>query len=86
MARAMIGNCITCFRLHTRAMNQLIAEYLSERVNPSPPLSYIGIELGRPMCYKEADELLKRCIVLSFCFLLKQYPWIFQKTWTLKNV
>ena len=71
MARAMIGNCVICFRFDSRAMNQLMRDYHSERVNPSPPFSYVGIDLAGPMYYKEADQLLKCYIVIFICFSTK---------------
>ena len=71
MALAMIGNCIICFRFDSRAMNQLMRDYHSERVNPSQPFSYICIELAGPMYYKEADQLLKCYIVIFICFSTK---------------
>ena len=52
-------------------MNQLMGDYPSERVNPSPPFSYVGIDLAGPMYSKEADQLLKFHIVLFICFSIK---------------
>ena len=68
MGRATIGTRMTCFRIHSRALNQLMGGFSGERVNPSTSFSYVGINLDGPMYYKEANHLLKCYIVVFICF------------------
>ena len=67
----MVGNCVTCFRFHGSAMSQLLGDYPSERVNPSPPFRYVGIDLTGLIYFKEAAQLLKCNMVVLVWFATK---------------
>ena len=51
-------------------MSQLTLDKSSERANPSPPFSYVGIDLAGPIYYKETDQLAKCYICFSTTVIL----------------
>ena len=43
----------------------------SERVNPSPPFTFTGIDLAGPLLYKEQKLALKCYVIVFTCFSTK---------------
>ena len=51
-------------------MQQLMGDFPSERVNPSPPFSLVGIDFAGPFLY-EPSMTRSKCFVVFVCFAFK---------------
>ena len=49
-------NCVTCQRLRAKVQEQKMADLPKERVEPSPPFSYCGVDLFGPWYVKEGRK------------------------------
>ncbi len=63
-----IRNCVTCFRFNSRKNQQLMGDFPSERVNPSPPFLHVGIDFARPIIIKKNTKVY--CVIFV-CFSTK---------------
>ena len=64
---SFIKNCITYQRLRAKVQEQKMAELPKERVEPSPPFTYCGVDLFGPWYVKEGRKELKRYGLLFTC-------------------
>ena len=55
-----IKNCVTCQRLRARVHEQKIADLPEDRLEPSPPFTYCGVDFFGPWYVKEGRKELKR--------------------------
>ena len=62
-----IKNCVTCQRLRAKVQEQKMADLPEERLEPSPPFSYCGVDLFGPWYVKEGRKELKRYGVVFTC-------------------
>ena len=53
---SFIKNCVTCQRLRAKVQEQKMAEIPKERVEPSPPFTYCGVDLFGPWYVKEGRK------------------------------
>ena len=63
----LIKNCVTCQRLRAKVQEQKMADLPEDRLEPSPPFSYCGVDFFGPWYVKEGRQELKRYGVLSTC-------------------
>ena len=71
LARKTVATCIKCNRFNSRNMQQLMGDFPSERVNPSPPFSLVGIDFAGPFFYEQSTTRSKCYIVVFVCFTTK---------------
>ncbi len=64
---SVIHRCVTCRKLRGRSMEQKMADLPSERVNPSPPFAYTGMDVFGPFYIKEGRKELKRWGIIFTC-------------------
>ena len=64
---SFIKDCVTCQRLRANVQEQKMAELPKERVAPSPPFTYCGVDLFGPWYVKEGRKELKRYGLLFTC-------------------
>lgn len=62
-----IDKCITCRKLRRPTETQKMSELPSERVNPSPPFTYVGVDFFGPFHVKDGRRQCKRYGVLFTC-------------------
>ena len=56
-----IAKCVKCRKLRRTSGVQKMAVLPEERVNPSPPFTYTGMDVFGPWMIKEGRKQLKRC-------------------------
>ena len=71
LAKQIVSQCVKCFRYNSRKTTQLMGDLPSERVNPSPPFTFTGIDLAGPLLYKEQKLALKCYVIVFTCFSTK---------------
>ena len=67
LVKNMIAKCVLCRRLRGSVGNQFMADLPVDRVEPSPPFSYVGIDLFGPFLVKERRSELKRYGLVFTC-------------------
>ena len=67
LVSAHIHNCVICRRQRRPTETQKMADLPSERVNPSPPFTYVGCDCFGPFVVKESRKELKRYGVIFTC-------------------
>lgn len=63
-----IHQCVKCRRLRRPTQEQRMADLPSERVDPSPPFTYCGMDCFGPFLIKQARKVHKRYGLLFTCF------------------
>lgn len=63
-----IRNCVTCRRLRRSVEGQRMSDLPTERVEPSPPFVYCGMDYFGPFMTKEGRKQHKRYGLLLTCF------------------
>ena len=64
---SLIHRCVTCSKLRRLPAVQKMSALPAERVNPSPPFSYVGIDYFGPFEVKDGRKYLKRYGVIFTC-------------------
>lgn len=64
---SFIKNCVTCQKLRAKVQDQKMADLPEDRLEPSPPFSYCGVDFFGPWYVKEGRKELKRYGVLFTC-------------------
>ena len=64
---SFIKNCVTCQTLRAKVQDQKMADLPEDRLEPSPPFSYCGVDFFGPWYVKEGRKELKRYGVLFTC-------------------
>ena len=67
MVAKHIQNCVTCRKVRGRVEEQRMADLPADRVDPSPPFSYIGIDCFGPFYTKTGRKENKRYGLLFTC-------------------
>lgn len=62
-----VHECVKCRRFHSRPETQKMADLPEERVNESPPFSYVGMDCFGPFEVKEGRKMLKRYGLMITC-------------------
>ena len=62
-----IYKCVTCRKLRGRLQSQKMSDLPSDRVEPSPPFSFVGVDFFGPWIVKEGRKSLKRYGALFTC-------------------
>ena len=68
LVRFLINKCVKCKILRGKASVQRMADLPKERLEPSPPFTYCGIDLFGPFIIRERRSDLKRYGVIFTCF------------------
>ena len=71
LVRSVIDKCVLCKKLRGCCGNQLMSDLPADRVKPSPPFCYVGIDLFGPFLVKERRSELKRYGVMFTCLLCR---------------
>ncbi|XP_062716335.1 uncharacterized protein LOC134291918 [Aedes albopictus] len=74
LARKVLHECVTCFRMRPRCQEQLMAELPPERVNPAPPFLKVGVDYCGPflVSYPQRRSPPVKCFVAIFvCLVVK---------------
>ena len=66
VARA-ISKCVTCRKLRGRALTQKMSDLPEERVSPTAPFHYTGMDVFGPFYIKEGRKTLKRYGLIFTC-------------------
>ena len=64
---AHLHQCVTCRKLRRFTEEQRMADLPSERVNPSPPFTYCGMDCFGPFLTKQGRKVQKRYGLLFTC-------------------
>ncbi|XP_013402109.1 uncharacterized protein LOC106167786 [Lingula anatina] len=62
-----IGQCVTCRKLRRLTESQKIADLPKDRVEPTPPFTYCGIDCFEPFLVKQGRKEMKRYGLLITC-------------------
>ena len=65
--RHLLYNCVRCRKIRGPVAGQKMGDLPPERVNPSPPFTYTGIDYFGPYLIKEGRKVMKRYGVLFTC-------------------
>ena len=68
IAARLISACVTCRKLRGQLQEQKMANLPPERLEPSPPFTYCGVDFFGPWSIKEGRRQVKRWGVLFTCF------------------
>ena len=71
MVSKMIDECVTCRRLRAKVQEQKMADLPADRLTPSPPFTYCGVDYFGPWYIKEGRNELKRYGVLFTCLVTR---------------
>ncbi|XP_026015330.1 uncharacterized protein LOC113016608 [Astatotilapia calliptera] len=63
-----LRRCVVCRKLRRRTEEQKMADLPPERVNPSPPFTYCGMDCFGPFYSKQGRSVRKRYGLLFTCF------------------
>lgn len=73
--KKIIRNCITCFRFHKHASDQIMANLPKDRVTVSKPFHKVGIDFGGPFSIKSSrlrkSPPIKAYIAIFVCMVTK---------------
>ncbi|KAK7104060.1 uncharacterized protein [Littorina saxatilis] len=64
----VLSKCVVCRKLRSDAQGQQMADLPKERVEPSPPFTYVGMDCFGPMLVKNGRKEVKRYGLLFTCF------------------
>ena len=64
MVSRLIHECVTCRRLRAKVQEQKMADLPADRLTPTPPFTYCGVDYFGPWYVKEGRKELKRYGVL----------------------
>ena len=67
----MIHECVTCRRLRAKVQEQKMADLPEDRLTPTPPFTYCGVDYFGPWYVKEGRKELKRYGVLFTCLVTR---------------
>ena len=62
-----IHRCVTCRKLRRRILDQKMADLPVQRIEPSPPFTYVGIDCFGPFIVKDRRSELKRYGLIFTC-------------------
>lgn len=68
---SLINKCTACIRHRGKAKGQKMADLPKERVEPSPPFTYCGIDCFGPFTVKEGRKEVKRYGLLITCLAMR---------------
>ena len=71
MFRDLIRNCVTCFRHNSKPLHALMGDLPKERVTPSRPFSYVGLDFAGPIAAKAKNGTEKVYLAIFVCFSTK---------------
>ncbi|XP_073234570.1 uncharacterized protein [Porites lutea] len=71
MVSRMIHECVTCRRLRAKVQEQKMADLPEDRLTPTPPFTYCGVDYFGPWYMKEGRKELKRYGVLFTCLVTR---------------
>ena len=63
----IISKCVTCRRLRSRPLTQKMSDLPEERVSPTAPFHYTGMDVFGPFYIKEGRKSLKRYGLIFTC-------------------
>ena len=64
-----IADCVTCQKLHGPTQEQKMADLPKDRIEPSPPFTFCGVDYFGPWRIKEGRRELKRYGVIFTCLV-----------------
>ena len=64
---SLIFNCVRCKRLRGHPKGQKMADLPEQRTEPSPPFTFIGMDVFGPFMVKDARKEIKRYALLCTC-------------------
>ena len=64
---SLIRRCTTCIRYRGNPQEQMMADLPEERVQPSPPFSYCGVDCFGPFLVKDGRREMKRYGLIVTC-------------------
>ncbi|XP_070180319.1 uncharacterized protein [Littorina saxatilis] len=68
---SLINQCVTCIRHRGKARGQRMADLPKERVEPSPPFTYCGLDCFGPFIVKEGRKEVKRYGLIITCLAMR---------------
>jgi transposase InsO family protein len=71
LMRFLIRKCVTCYRYNSRQINPLMGDLPKERILPSPPFTYVGLDFAGPFYTKGYKENEKTYACIFVCFSTK---------------
>ena len=71
MFRDLIRNCVRCFRHNSKPLHALMGDLPKERVTPSRPFSYVGLDFAGPIASKVKGGTEKVYLAVFVCFSTK---------------
>ena len=71
MVSRMIHECVTCRRLRAKVQEQKMADLPEDRLTPTHPFTYCGVDYFGPWYVKEGRKELKRYGVLFTCLVTR---------------
>jgi hypothetical protein len=71
LVRKIIRNCVKCFRFNSRKTNPLMGDLPNERIEPSPPFTFVGLDFAGPFTTKGLTEKQKSYVAVFVCFSTK---------------
>ncbi|KAF6025536.1 hypothetical protein EB796_016159 [Bugula neritina] len=67
LVKSMLSKCVTCNRLRGKPITQIMSMLPTERLNPTPPFTNIGIDCFGPFTVKDRRSEVKRWGLLVTC-------------------
>ena len=67
LVKSILHKCITCNRLRGKPAEQIMSTLPSDRVQPTPPFTHIGMDAFGPIVVKERRSEVKRWGLLLTC-------------------
>lgn len=71
LVRKVVHQCITCFKNNPKMLQQIMGQLPRERMNPSRPFQFCGVDFGGPFTIKEnlvrTNKCLKVYVALFIC-------------------
>ncbi|UYV80978.1 hypothetical protein LAZ67_19002335 [Cordylochernes scorpioides] len=75
IVRRVVKNCLICFKLRARTVEQIMGNLPPDRVNPSRPFLKTGIDIAGPFGLRpsliRSKSVIKAYVVLFVCFAVK---------------
>jgi transposase InsO family protein len=71
LVRNIIRNCVKCYRFNSRKTNPLMGDLPNERIQPSPPFTYVGLDFAGPFATKGYKTNEKSYVAVFVCFSTK---------------
>ncbi|XP_014679585.1 PREDICTED: uncharacterized protein LOC106819472 [Priapulus caudatus] len=68
---SMINKCVRCIRARGSTLTQKMPDLPKERIEPSPPFTYCGLDCFGPYIIKEGRKELKRYGLIITCLAMK---------------